>query len=241
MQGWIKLHRQLLEWEWYDDLNTRVLFIHLLLRANHKDNTWHGIDIKCGEVLTGRKKLSKEVGLSEQQTRSSLIKLKSTNEITIKTTNKYSFIKINNWNDYQQDNQQTTTRATNKQPTNNQQITTNKNDKKVKNEKNDNIREIKNFWNEVKITSGKIKNETIKSNKPIMQQCKRITPDIEKLLVKHLKDYSCQEIIGAIKIYAKEICNRNSDSSYSEHRFSFLQFFKQGNAFLNFITGVDEN
>ncbi len=134
-QGWIKLHRSLLDWEWYSDINVKTLFIHLLLKANHKDKKWKGHTIKAGQLLTGRKALSVETGLSEQQIRSALNKLKSTGEITIKSTNRSSVITLPAWESYQLDNQQTTQQATNKQPTDNQQITTNKN---VKNGENDN-------------------------------------------------------------------------------------------------------
>jgi hypothetical protein len=37
MSGWIKIHRSILEWEWYEDTNTFRLFMHLILKANHKD------------------------------------------------------------------------------------------------------------------------------------------------------------------------------------------------------------
>ena len=76
MQGWICLHRQLLEWEWYGDINTKTLFIHCLLRANHKPKKWQGIDVPVGSFITGRKVLSVETGLSEQQVRTSLTRLK---------------------------------------------------------------------------------------------------------------------------------------------------------------------
>lgn len=124
-QGWIKLHRSLLEWEWYDDVNTKCLWIHLLLKANHQKNVWHGVTVQRGEVITGRIELAKELGISEQSIRTSLTKLKSTSNITIKTTNKFSVISIQSYDDYQQINQQ----IPNNQPTTNQQLTTNKNDK----------------------------------------------------------------------------------------------------------------
>jgi len=141
-KGWIKLHRSLLDWEWYTDQNTTRLFIHLLLRANHKEKKWRGNLIKPGQVLTGRKALSEETGLSEQQVRTSLNKLKSTNEITIISTKSHSMITVSAWDSHQQDNQQDNQRATNEQPTSNQQVTTNKNVKNGNNEKECN----KNQW-----------------------------------------------------------------------------------------------
>ena len=130
MEWFIQIHRQMLEWEWYDDINTKVLFIHLLIKANWSDKQWRWIDIKRSELLTGRIALAKETWLTQQQVRTSLDKLKSTNEITIKITNKYSIIKLTNYNSYQWDNQQTTEQSTNNQPTSNQQVTTTNNIKK---------------------------------------------------------------------------------------------------------------
>ena len=62
--GWVKLHRQLLDWEWYNDVNTTRVFLHLLLVANHKDNNWRGIEIKRGQRLTSISGLASETNLS---------------------------------------------------------------------------------------------------------------------------------------------------------------------------------
>lgn len=131
MQGWIKLFYQFKEWEWYGDTNMVRLFIHLLLTANYKQTKWRGMEIPRGSLLTSRSKLAEETGLSEQTIRTCLTRLKSTNEITVKTTNKYTIIKISNYDRYQeqpqeinqQNNQQDNHEATNSQPTTNQQST----------------------------------------------------------------------------------------------------------------------
>ena len=126
MDGWIKLHRKITEWEWYKDTNTFRLFLHLLLKAQHKETKYKGETIKSGEVVTGRKILAQELALSEAQIRTSISKLKSTNEITTKSTNQYSIITLKNWKLYQTE-----------QPTNqlsdSQQIATYKNEKNEKN------------------------------------------------------------------------------------------------------------
>ena len=137
MQGFIKLHRQITEWEWYSNINVCRLFIHCLLKANHKDNKWQGIVIERGSFITSIENLAFETGLSGQQIRTALNKLKSTGEITSKTTNRYSVISIKNWNSYQLDNTQDNKQITNKQQTNNKQITTNNNDNNDKNEENE--------------------------------------------------------------------------------------------------------
>jgi biotin operon repressor len=132
-QGWIKLHRKLLNWQWSDSPNTGWLFMICLMSANHENKMWHGVLIEKGTFITSYPHLAKKVGLSEQSVRTSLNKLKSTGELTVKTTNKYSVITINNWITYQSTNRQPNTRLTDNQQTTNRQLTANKNDKNDKN------------------------------------------------------------------------------------------------------------
>jgi len=47
-EGWVKLHRQLENWEWYTDVPVKVLFLHCLIKANFEDKNWRGINIKSG-------------------------------------------------------------------------------------------------------------------------------------------------------------------------------------------------
>lgn len=136
MEGYIKLYRKMVEWQWYTDGNTMRLFLHLLLKANHKEWFWRWYKVNRWQLITGRDVLSKELGLTQQQIRTSINKLKSTSDITIKATNRFSLITLTNYNEYQQDSQPSNQQITNKQPTDNQQITTNKNDKNKKNDKN---------------------------------------------------------------------------------------------------------
>lgn len=131
--GWIKLHRKLNEWEWATKPETFNLFIHILLNANHKDGKWRGISVPAGSYLTGRKSLSSKTGLSERQVRTALTHLKSTNEVTIQSTNEYSIISVTNWKLYQHSDQPNA----NERPASDQQATTNKNDNNEKNEKED--------------------------------------------------------------------------------------------------------
>ncbi len=120
IQGnWIKIHRDLKKWEWRDSAKHFSLFIHLLLNANYKESKWRGRTIFAGQLLTGTKQLGEWTGLSRQSVRTILKNLKSTNEITIETTNRFSIITITNWDKYQQPNQQPNQQTTNKQPTTN--------------------------------------------------------------------------------------------------------------------------
>ena len=124
-EGYIKLHRKMLAWEWYTDINTKAVFLHCLFKANWKDGRYRGEIIKRGSFVTGRKKLAKELGLSEQEIRTALEHLKATNEITIKSTNKYSIITVVNYGLYQDipDMEQPTKQPTKRQSSNQQSTT----------------------------------------------------------------------------------------------------------------------
>jgi hypothetical protein len=136
MEGWIKLHRNIANWRWATSPNHIALFMQILIRANFKETHWRKEMVKPGQILTGRKQLSVWTGLSEAQIRTVLRDLQDTQEITIKTTKTYSIITIVNWLNYQIMGNESNQEITNKQPTNNQQITTSKNANNAKNEKN---------------------------------------------------------------------------------------------------------
>ena len=132
---YIKLFRKILSWEWYKDTNTTRVFLHILLKANYKPSRYKGVEVGAGECVCGRKQWAEELGLSEQQVRTALNHLKSTNEITIRATNKFSVVKVEKWAFWQIEEGGATNRITNKltnnQPTTNQQVTTSKESKKV--------------------------------------------------------------------------------------------------------------
>mgnify|MGYP001588649503 CR=1 FL=1 len=131
--GWIKLHRQFLEWEWYSDIPCKVLFLHLLITANHESKKWQGVIIERGDVVTGRIKLAEETRLTQRQVRTALTKLKSTNELTIKTTSQFSIITICNYDKYQSiATSGTTSNQSNERPASDQRTTTTK---ELKNER----------------------------------------------------------------------------------------------------------
>lgn len=127
--GFIALYRSLLSWGWHADPATGWLFVNLLLMANWEDGEWQGKPIKRGQLVTGRKALAAQTGLSEQTVRTSLNRLKSTNEITIASTNKFSVITIVNYGKFQDVPEMPTSTLTSNltsgQPATNQQLTTN--------------------------------------------------------------------------------------------------------------------
>lgn len=131
MSGWIKLHRKMLDWEWYDDTNAKIVFLHCLLRANHKDKRWRGRVIQRGSFWTSLPSLSDELGLSIQQVRTSINKLKSTGELTDSPHAQGRLIIIKNYEMHQVDNRQPNSLVTDEQ----QAINSKQEVKEVKNEK----------------------------------------------------------------------------------------------------------
>lgn len=151
MNGFIKLHRKMIEWGWYSDCVVKDVFLHILMTANYTDGSYRGYEIKAGDAIIGRKRMSQDLGFSEQQIRTAIKKLESTGEITLKSTNKFTIATVENWAFYQCDEELATSeqptnnqQLTNNQPTSNQQVTTSKKYNKVINKeiKNNKEKEI---------------------------------------------------------------------------------------------------
>jgi hypothetical protein len=99
--GWIFLHKCILEWEWYKDINTKCLFIHCLLKANYSDKEWKGKLIKRGQFFTSTENLAIELSLSIKQIRTSLKKLEKTKELGIQGASNGTMITVCKYEDYQ--------------------------------------------------------------------------------------------------------------------------------------------
>ncbi|MBF31874.1 MAG: hypothetical protein CL529_11955 [Aequorivita sp.] len=129
--GFVKLHRELSNWEWADSPNHLSVFINLLLRVNYQPKTWRGIEVNAGEVITGRKKIAEWTGIKESTVFRVLKDLETCGELNIKKTNKYSIISMVKWSQFQLDEQQ----ENNKRTTNEQQMNTTKERKERKERK----------------------------------------------------------------------------------------------------------
>lgn len=143
--GYISLWRSFLKWEWYDDINTKTLFLHCLLNANYKENNWHGITIKKGQFVTSLRKLSMDTGLSLQNVRTALSNLVSTHEITQQGTSKYTIITVKNWSKYQEGNTQTNKQLTHDQHTGNTRVTTTNKENNINNSNKGNNKHTMSF------------------------------------------------------------------------------------------------
>ena len=119
----------MLDWGWYDDPNTKIVFLHLLLTANWQEGEYRGYRLKAGDTVFGVSALAEKLNLSVRQVRTALEHLQSTGEITVKSTNKFSIATLENWAKYQFENEE----ATNKRQTNDKRATTLKERKNKKN------------------------------------------------------------------------------------------------------------
>lgn len=114
MGNYIKIDRKILEWEWYSNINTCRLFVHMLLKANWKDGKFEGKVIPRGSFISSYPTLERETQLTNREIRTAIEHLKTTGELTVEKTNRYSIFTINNYNLYQvSDSQETVKRQSN--------------------------------------------------------------------------------------------------------------------------------
>lgn len=147
-KGFVKLDRKVMSWGWKRDYKMVALWVEILLQANISDREYKGEKFERGTFPTSHKELSNNTGLSVQSVRTCLKRLKSTNEITIKSTNKGMKISVVKWDEYQgggsksnkQNNKQSNIQLTSNQQATNKQLTTLEEIKKERN------KEIKNIY-----------------------------------------------------------------------------------------------
>jgi hypothetical protein len=119
-RGYVKIWRKLEDSGLLQMPNTLALFMFLLMKASRtkrKVGTSLGvIELLPGQYISGRKQLAELLEQGEQQIRTSLARLESMEIITSTPTSKYSLYTIVNYELYQDNNQQVTSKLTNSQP-----------------------------------------------------------------------------------------------------------------------------
>ena len=107
-RGYVKLWRKSLDADWIKNHKLWAFWTWCLMKATHKEfDAIIGLQIvhlMPGQFVFGRKKASKETGLTEREIRTIIAFLVNSGNLTIKTTNKFSIIYIINWTTYQADN-----------------------------------------------------------------------------------------------------------------------------------------
>jgi hypothetical protein len=128
-RGYIKVWRKIADAGWLKNHKLCAFWLWCLLKGSHKE---YELIVGCqtvhllpGEFVFGLKAASKDLKMGIQSIRTLLDFLKTSQNLTIKTTNKFSIITIINWNTYQAEENESNTQS-NKPLTNNQQTTNNK-------------------------------------------------------------------------------------------------------------------
>ena len=207
MDGWIKMHRLLLEKPiWLKSTaNQKVILITLLLMANHKPNEWEWqgkkFEVKEGQFITSIEGIKQKAGkdITTQNVRSALNKFEKYDFLTNKSTKTGRLISIVNWQVYQ-DVKQEGNKANNKEVTKNQQrtnkeVTSNKNDKNDKNDKNKILCDFfEEIWSAYPRKKGK--------------------RNINKASLKEINKIGKENMLGAISEYIKEIKKHETAEKY---------------------------
>lgn len=236
-KGYVKIFRSFVDWEWFTDINVCHLFLYCILRANHSDTEWRGINIKRGSFITSRESLAISTGLSIQQVRTAIKKLKLTNELTIKTTSQYSIITIKNYDLYQENNKKTNQQITNEQPTNNQRITTDNNELIMNNNEliiNREREEAKKTKFENDPFTSKNVSHFINEFKTVVKKRASISPDERLKLLNILNDLTINQNM-TIEDISTTVC-KNFKNIKSKYNFGINWLLRESN-FYSILNG----
>lgn len=214
MDGWLKLHRSIIDSAVFKDLEVLKIWIWLLCNASFDthDTLFLGkvITIYPGQIVTGRKKIAQSTDLNESKVYRALMLLKSLGKIEIKSNNKFSVITIVKWAKYQGDLEIVNSKTTAKQQQDNntatagqQQDNTTKEIKKLKKERNNNICPFfEKVWSIYPNKQGK--------------------SAVSKKAMKELADAGEEVITAAVEKYRKKIERENTDIKYVIHGSTFF-------------------
>lgn len=139
--GWIKLHRKLLDNPIImKDADHLAVWMYLLLNATHAEYPvlfkGEKIMLAPGQLITGRKSIADKLGINESKVTRILDAFKNEHQIEQQTSNRNRLISIIKWDLYQSSEQQDELQMNNNRTTSEQQVNTNKNVNNIKNEKN---------------------------------------------------------------------------------------------------------
>lgn len=105
-EGWIKLHRQLKEWQHYQEPYVLLVWLDLLLSANSKAGWVRGNRINRGQLITSVARIMESTGIGSDNTvRDALRKLEESGEIKKEQIGIGTKITINHFNKFQTSSQ----------------------------------------------------------------------------------------------------------------------------------------
>ncbi|MFD2916424.1 Lrp/AsnC family transcriptional regulator [Psychroserpens luteus] len=154
MIGYVLMHRDLMDWEWYQSPNVVRLYFHLIFKVNFKDKKWQGQLVKRGQLITSNSHLASDLRLSIQTVRTAIQKLQDSGYIKTKSTNRYTLITLVDYDKFQSAKIEVnkpvdTQTASNKQMSNSQLTITKESNKENKFNKEKIETRLKNFKKQV--------------------------------------------------------------------------------------------
>jgi len=133
--GWIKLHRSLKNWEWYDDIPATRLLIHLLITVNHEPKKWKGILVEPGTRITSFQKLAEETGLTVKQVRLAMSKLEKSGEVARERAREGQAVTLVKWEKLQDKSRKRASKRAEGGQAEGKERATTKEHKEIKNDK----------------------------------------------------------------------------------------------------------
>lgn len=101
MQGYIKLHRKILDNGVFADAELLKVFVWCILKANTTSNVVYGRKVDVGQFLTGRLTASEELHIKPSTIYKRLQKLKQQGYINLNSTTKNTLVTVINYKSYQ--------------------------------------------------------------------------------------------------------------------------------------------
>ena len=158
MEGWIKLHRKIVDNPYYfsEPFTRSQAWVDLIILANHKDNFFYmrgvKVDVKRGQIGMSLENIAKRFRWSRGKAERFISELEKSNQIVRQKTNITTLFSIVNYNEYQSDSKadSNTNSKSNRKADGHQtvkQTDTNKNEKNDNNEKNEDKIDFDVFWN----------------------------------------------------------------------------------------------
>ena len=208
-RGYVRLWRKSLDAGWIRNHKLWAFWTYCLLKASHKEfDTIVGLQIihlMPGQFIFGRKKASKETGLTEREIRTILELLRKAGNLTIKTTNKFSIITIINWPTYQGDvsenDQLNDQLPTNKGPHTNTITHKKENPGKIFSQ----ISELEKRYSDQEIINQVF--QAISSTR----KTKLIADSVKLLILQSWEKYPVESVYGGIKTFLEKDCHQQGE------------------------------
>lgn len=100
--GFIKLHRSIIEWGWVNEPNTLRLWLQLLCTVMWERTEYKGITLEPGQRIASLSRLADETNMTIDKVRTAKQHLCTTGELTTRPTRYGDLITVENWAKYQE-------------------------------------------------------------------------------------------------------------------------------------------